>query len=239
MRRQLGYLFNDALKIRSALHVNSISPKLQKQTGKTLKIIIEKPPGWEYLLLGEILEQRINEYEEIKRDLVYGFSFGNIRKLSELNDIFDFISSKTEKMLQLMGNFNVLFEKAIPDAIGAPGEPGDEEKLIYVGERFGSAYESLLKWGMEFKNLSVNEEWIGLINSISQLWVSPVTDINEYIKKYKAGMIEMSLNSDKYLITKKNMPTTTIDLTLVLNSPDLSEFNAELEKIRIKMEVLV
>ncbi|MPN32526.1 hypothetical protein SDC9_180005 [bioreactor metagenome] len=196
---------------------------------------MEKPSGWEYLLLGEILEQKINELEEIKSDLIYGFSFGNICKLSEPNDILDFISSKTEKMLQLIGNFNVLFKKAIPDALGAPGEAGDEEKLIYVGERFGSAYESLLRWGMEFKNLSVNEEWAGLINSVSKLWVSPVTDINEYVKKYKAGMIEMRLHLDKYLITDENMPAATIDLTLVLNSPDLSEFDTELEKIRRKM----
>lgn len=235
LRRQLAYLFYDSLKIRKKIHLNSFTKNILQLEGKALKIIIEKPTGWEYLLLGEILEQSLNRYIELKRDLIYGLSFGGITRITEPKAIMDFISDRVNGLLRITNNMNVLFEKAIPDAIGAPGEPGEEEKIIYVGKKLGDIYESLLKWGLEFKSLSVEEDWIGVVNAISKMWQSPVTDLDKYIDKYKSAMEKLALCPENFLIT--NPEPENLDLTLVLNAPNIDEYLSEMEKLRAKMGV--
>lgn len=232
LRKQLSYLFYDSLRIREKIHINKLSPRVKKQTGKVLKIIVEKPACWEYILLGEILEQSFCRNNELKLDLIYGISFGKMQRISKLEDIMEFISFKTEELLRIIGNLNILFQDAIPEAVGAPGESGDEEKIIYVGERIGQIYESILKWGMEFKSLFVDEEWEDLVNTVFKMWESPIDDLDSYIEKYKAGMREASLHLDKYRISEGDVPLLELDLSLIIKEPDLSDFNAELEKIR-------
>lgn len=231
-RKQLSYLFYDSLRIRERIHINKLSPRLQKQTGKVLKIIVEKPDCWEHLLLGEILEQSFYQHNELRLDLTYGISYGKMQRISEVEDIFEFITLKIGGIQQIISNLNILFRDAIPEAVGAPGEPGDEEKIIYVGERIGQIYESILKWGMEFKTLSVDDDWRGLVNAVSKIWGSPIADLDDYIEKYKAVMSEVRLHLDKYLISEGDVSPTTVDLSLTLKEPDLSDFYTELEKIR-------
>ena len=218
LRKQLGFLFNDALIVRGKLRNNSLSVKMLEQTGKAIDYVLEKPIGWEYLLLGECLKQGVNKHEDYKRDLTYGFSFGNIQKLSSNEVVIAYATSKNETMLQFVANLNVLFNKAIPDAIGAPGEAGNEERIIYVGERFSAVYESLLSWGMEFKSIAVDEDWVGLINSVSKLWESPIADIDEYIKKYEDGMKDLQMHPEKYSIAEDGAATDTLDLSLKLTN---------------------
>lgn len=238
LRRQIGYLFYDALAIREKIHVNKLPAIVQKQNGKTLKIIIEKPDAWEYRLLGEVLEQSFAQHIEAKRDLIYGFSFENSITKTEPEDIIDYISSKTNELLKIINNINILFNSAIPDALGAPGEPGDEEKIIYVGQRFGKVYEALLRWGLEFKSLSVDEEWTGVVNAVSKMWESPIADIDNYMVKYKQGIKEVVLHIAEYKVSESSETTKTIDLNLTLEAPDMDEFNIELEKLKTKMGIL-
>lgn len=235
LRKQLGYLFYDSLKVREKIHLNKLSKKIQQLEGKALKIAIEKPTGWEYLLLGEVLEQNFNRYIELKWDLMYGLSFGNTKKIADPNDLLEFLTSKTDGLLQITDNINVLFNNAIPDALGSPGEPGDEEKIIYVGEKFGAVYKSLLQWGLEFKTLSVDEEWSNVLTAMSKMWESPISDLDNYMEKYKSGMKKLILHPSNYMLSESSEAPETIDLTLVLKSPDMEEYLSELEKLRTKM----
>lgn len=235
LRRQLGYLFYDSIKIRGKIHLNSFTKNVQQLEGKALKIIIEKPAGWEYLLLGEILEQSLNQYIELKRDLIYGLSFGEITRITEPHEIMDFISDRLNGLQRIIDNMNILFVSAIPDALGAPGEPGDEEKIIYVGKRLGVIYESLLKWGLEFKTLSVEEIWNGVVDAILKIGASPISDLDKYIHKYKSAMEKLILQPDNYLLTATE--PGNLDLTLVLSPPDVEGYLLEMDKVRVKLGI--
>jgi len=236
LRRQIGYLFNDALKIRKVIHKNKLSAKVQELSGNTLKIVIEKPAMWEYLLLGEVLEQTVNQCAEIRHDLTYGFSFGNTIVKTGTNDIIDFMQTKSNGLLNIISNLKILFDDAFPDALGAPGESGDADKIIYVGQKFGLFYEELLKWGLEFSMLYVDEEWIGLVNTISKMWESPASKIEQYVTKYKIGIEEAIQHIKEY--EDSSMPEKTVDLSLVFDKLDMNEFNEEIKIIRNKYGIV-
>ena len=238
LRKQMGYLFYDALKIRGKIHINKLPTSVQKQQGEALKIIVEKPDAWEYRLLGEILEQSFTQHTELKRDLIYGFSFGNLISKTGSEDVISFISSKINELQRIIDNLTILFNSVIPDALGAQGEAGDEEKIIYAGQRFGNVYEALLKWGLEFKALSVDEELMGIVNSVSKMWESPITDIDNYMVKYKRGIKEVVLHIDEYTVSESSAETKIVDLSLTLESPNMDEFNIELEKVRRKKGII-
>ncbi len=232
LRKQLGYLFYDSLKTREKMRLNRLPYRVQQLEGNALKIAIEKPVGWEYLFFGEILEQNLNRYIELKRDLIYGLSLGSIIKITKLQDLLDYLSAKIDGLQRIIDNMNILFKSAIPEAFGAPGEPGDEEKIIYVGERLGAVYESLVKWGLEFKILSIDEKWSGIVNTIAKMWELPITDLDDYMIKYKNGMKKLKSHTEKSLLSATPETLEFIDLTLVLRTPDIKEYLSEVEKLR-------
>ena len=238
LRKQFGYLFYDALKIREK--INSINVPLSQRMldGKALKIISEKPKAWEYILLGEVLEQSIKQYSDIKRDLVYGFSFGNSIIINNINDLIDFLLSKVNYIGKIVANINILFETVLPDALGPPGKPGDVEKIIFAGQKFGFIYNELLKWGLEFKLLSVDDEWMSLVTATSKMWESPIADIDQYMDKYKHGINEIVSYLNEYAGKESLMPEKNIDLVLTVKSPVLDEFYIEIDKLRNQMGII-
>ena len=235
LKNQLGYLFYDSLKLRRRIHISKLSKNIQEQEGKALKTILEKPRAWEYVLLGEVLEHAFGQYDELKRDLTYGFSFGNTIALDNSSDVITFVSMKMNELTRITDNITIIFNNVIPEAIGLPGEPGDEEIIIYLGERFGNVYSRLLKWGLDFRSISVDEEWSALLDSAAEMCKSVLEDLDDYLVKYRQGMKELILHLDEYTETKESMPAKTIDLSLTLKPPYTESFNAELNKLRGQM----
>ncbi len=62
----------DALLLRSRVKGAGLSERLAHLTGTALRIAIEHPPGWEYLLFGHSLAQQISGIREQEFDLNYG-----------------------------------------------------------------------------------------------------------------------------------------------------------------------
>ena len=44
-----------------------------------------------------------------------------------------------------------IFKVELPEAMGPPGQPGDETKLVNTANRIGSVYTGLIYWGLEFQ----------------------------------------------------------------------------------------
>lgn len=62
---------------------------LSQISPKALEIIIDKPRGWEYRLFAELLKDYIAECENIRRDLIYGVSFGKRIALKSPMEFFE------------------------------------------------------------------------------------------------------------------------------------------------------
>lgn len=228
LKMQIGYLLYDSLAIRKQVCMQKLSPKIMQLEGESLRIILEKPDGWEYILLGQVIKDQIYRSSDLRRDLLYGISFGHIRNLSSPSEIFDYLSKKLDEMLLITNGLSSLYNQAIPVAIGAPGEPGDVEHIVYVGERIGTVYKEFINWGLDFKTISVEEEWQGVVDSLFILWESPLRNLDDYSIKYSQEMLMLKT------MTEEERESHIFDLTLTLTPPDLTQYNIETKKIRKK-----
>ncbi|ABW19429.1 DUF4062 domain-containing protein [Alkaliphilus oremlandii] len=232
LKRQIGYLFYDSLILRQQVNKKNLSSKVINLDGESLKIVLEKPVGWEYILLGNIMATKFKQSEDLKRDLKYGISFGQVQNLNEINEFLNWIVDKNSELILVTSALSSLFNNAIPIAMGEPGEPGDVEQIIYVGERLGTIYEKFLNWGLDFKRISVNDEWKEVKNTLSRMWESPISDLESYCAKYSEAMNRLAL------IPHDSEESIELDLTLTLNEPDLTEFYRELNIVRARYGLL-
>lgn len=225
LKMQIGYLLYDSLNIRKRFLSQQLSPKVMQLKGESLRIILEKPPEWEYMLLDQLIKDQIDRMRDLKNDITYGISFGPAKKFTEQNEISDYISMKTAQWSLIIGTLCPICFKAIPEAIGSPGKPGDIEQIIYAGERIGNVYEEIIRWGLEFKTVTVEETWQGVIDSLFNLWESPIRDLENYSKSISQVMLRLKTSPNE------DIKTYYIDLILKLTPPDLTQYDVEMDII--------
>lgn len=158
LRLQLAYLFMDALELR--LRVSStggLSPKFKALRGTALRLLIERPPGWEYLLFTEALYDRIRDQVDLKRDWQYGVALGP-GSLLRPSQLVLRIREKCEEAVRIAANLEALINEVWPAAAGPPGTPADPEAILYVVDRVGAVYRDVLDWKLDFQRLAVPEE---------------------------------------------------------------------------------
>ncbi|MCH8063135.1 MAG: DUF4062 domain-containing protein, partial [Chloroflexi bacterium] len=87
LRRQLAYLFMNALEIRGRLSSTELTASLDSISANALRLFLEKPIAWEHRLFNEILKDELRVLANLKRDLTFGLSIGRVENLTDLEDV--------------------------------------------------------------------------------------------------------------------------------------------------------
>lgn len=234
LKIQFSYSFYDMLQLKKLIAEKDLSDELLSINGRALKIVLEKPKGWEYLLLGEIIDESISKNRSIRTDLEYGFYSGVVTKITGSNDTLKWIGDKFSEMLKIIEQINLLFNKALIDALGPAGEPGNDKLIIYVGKKFGCLYKQLVTWGLDFNSVLVDDVWKDTIDTLREASLSPIEDIEKFIDEYREGMTLLVHVCNGEIQTGQK----ELNLVLKLKSPELDKFNAEFAKAKMFYGIL-
>lgn len=224
LRTQLGYLFYDCLKLRSQIENTNLPQSAYQLKGAAFKIILEKPDGWEYKLFGQLFEDGINKLTSLRRDLKYRISYGSSKNLTEPQAIIEWVQQKISELQRAVDRLNTLINKALPEAFGAPGVSGDIDYIIYAAETMVNTYKSMIQWVLNLSLVVVPDDWDSLIKELEVFGLSPIEDIELYLKKYleAMSMIPSKITEDQNI---------HLDLTLTLQGPDSTKFEKEMKRI--------
>jgi hypothetical protein len=228
LKRQIGYLFHDCLKLKQQIQTLKISPKVMELEGEALKIVLEQPNGWEYKLFGQVFKSELAKSYDLKRDLIYGISFGNTMELHKVDEILKWMISKCNELLTIVGFLGTLINEALPIAFGNPGEPGDTDYILYVAERMGATYENIIKWGLGFKAVIVEDDWKKIVAALFKACSTPIADLENYCESYNQELCKIDL------LSEHNVEPITLNLTFTLRAPDLSDYYHEMDNMRNK-----
>lgn len=225
LKKQLAYLVNDCLCLRQHFHREGISPKVLQYSGRVFEIAVEKPDFWEYLLFAAALKDNLGRLEDLRYDMKYGISFRNAVLYDEPKEIIDFVKTKCSELVNRTSILSEILNDAFQEAIGAPGTPGNDGYIIYVAEKLIEVYKSVHEWSLEFKNIIVPDEFQNLILYTSQLSLSVIEDIENFISDYDVRINEAVLGiNDK---SEKRV----LSFNLTLRSPDISKIESEIQNI--------
>lgn len=225
LKKQLAYLVNDCLCLRNHFHREGISPKVLQYSGRVFEIAVEKPDFWEYLLFAAALKDNLGRLDDLRYDMKYGISFRNAVLYDEPKEIIDFVQTKCSELVNRTSILSKILNDAFQEAIGAPGTPGNDEYIIYVAEKLIEVYKSVHEWSLEFKNIIVPDEFQNLMLYSSQLSLSVIEDIENFISDYDVRINEAVLGiNDK---SEKRV----LSFNLTLRCPDISKIESEIQNI--------
>lgn len=223
LKKQLSFLFADSLDLRSKLHEsNSLLAELKP---KALRIALEKPTGWEYLLFAQVLSDKISSYSRKRLDAEFGISFGEPVMLEDVQDVSSWMSSRFGWMLSTINQIDRAINDGFVKAIGEPGQPGNIERIIHLATRIAEGYGELLDWKLQFLRVSCDDEFSLLIQLASNFSSNAITEIEEFSEKLYRD-IESHLTQ-----INSNDESTVVTITLTLTMPDTTAFNEEIARI--------
>lgn len=220
LRKQLSYLLADCLELRSKLQMTDSSTL---QLGpESLRIYIEKPKGWEYLVLAKLLQERIQLQENKKLDAELGISFGPVIDLSDRILAIKWISGKFSQISQTTQRLSRALNAGIEGAVGKPGEPGDILRIVHLATRLADGYSHILDWTLEFNRIEAESEFEKLLAISGQFSSNILREIEDYASQLY-GKIKEAI---------ENPPTDgTVNLTLTLSAPDMAAFEEEMKRL--------
>lgn len=222
MRQQMSFLFMDALLYRAKHRAAKLSPKLSALTGNRLRYVVERPSGWEFLLLSEGLKAELQGAEDVKMDWHHKIGVGTGRAIAGLADLLQFVREKNNQAARIVAAMNTLLNSVAPDALGPTGVAGDPEKILYVSERFGQCYRELLEWKLDYYRTNVPEWAEALKRVASSMLDESVTEserfVDEAVERIKQALTATS--------------PQVISLTLTLTMSHVEEFEVELSTLQ-------
>lgn len=225
LRSQLAYLFMDALKIRGKVLRADLPEIMRDLSGDALLLAVLKPSAWEYELFSCVLSDEMSLSAGIKKDINYGLAFGKSVRLSDLAEIIEFVKRKLGEMKSFIESANTIFDVALPKAFGAPGETGDVEEIVYAGKRLAEFYRSILEWTIELRHIQVDDEYSRLIELVARLSHKAIGEIEAFAASFNRQL------DDALLRLKESKQPQSLNITLKLTMPDMTELHDELRRL--------
>ena len=225
LRNQFSYLFMEGLVLREKVTDLKLPAALTELVGKSLRLLLERPAGWEYQLFSSVLADEIELDRELKWDLQYGLKIKSIQKLDDLLSMHHWISRKFSEMKGFIHSFGKLMNSAIQEAFREPGVPGDPEHIVYVARRLARVRKELLEWTIDFNCAEVRpecERLLFLISASSKDSIEQIENIPVRIDAEISKALEANQRGEKYVA---NIMVTLSEL------PHLAEIEVEFEKL--------
>lgn len=225
LRKQFAYLFMDALSLRYKVTCSGLPEELRDLSGTALLYVIQKPFVWEYRLFSQVLHDELYRFSSLKKDVDYGLVLGRAVRLNDIAEVVNWVQKKMGEISAFVESANKLVNVAFVKAVGAPGEPGNAEEIVYVGRRLAGVYRSILEWTADFKHTQVDELFVHVLEIISRASRNIITEIEGFSATLQQQLSEAARRYE----SMKEQPH--LEITLNVTCPDMSDLDDELRRI--------
>src|ERR1051325_970096 len=226
LRKQLAYLFMDALQLRMRAKAAGLPEPLSQLQGTALRLVIERPAYWEYRLFAQVLVQEISRVRRLKQDLNYGIAFGRGERFENFG-VLDWISRNGAVGERIIASIDQVLNVVLPEALGPPGAHGDPEAIVYAAQKLAESYRSAIEWAIEFQHIHVDDDFRNLVRLAARLIDNVIKEIEEWSEQIHKG-IEAAITSLPLPPGERRV----VEFTLTLSVPDMSEFHQELQRLK-------
>ena len=150
LRIQFAYLVGELLKLNAKLKGTFLTPHLHELGPRSLRLALEKPPLWEYLLLFQVWQERVDglarEIQDYRARFAVGVSEDVVPEAAP-----GWLQTRMHELQNLVQTFKRLMNSELPTALGQPGEPGDVGRILWAARKFGDILDFVLKWSQRVR----------------------------------------------------------------------------------------
>lgn len=190
------------------------------------EMLAQRPPGWEYLLFaGQLLHERDSLGHRF-RDYEMGYWPSTGERFSD-DTVIDFIIEAQQEALHLAATMMRVMDPSVQElAFGAPGEPGDADRIVHMASRWNSIYEGFLAWIARLRGATVPDKFRDAVDLLAHFSDDPVHSYRRFVDTLveQCDQIPAAIAAGEAL---------TISLEYVLQIPDdvQQAFHDELERL--------
>lgn len=231
LKAQLSSLFHEALGAKRKIEPLNEIELYSKISGKALNILLKKEDFYEIRFFMQSMNDEIKKYVDLKNDYNYSILFKSSNRISDLNQLIDWIMHKLGQAQNYIDSLNRLAD-AFQFFYKEPGTSSDLEGLYYVARSYAKSYASLLEWGIEVKSTIVPDEYKNVLvafadipsNAINEIEAFPIESlrlIEESSKRAKEGELEEG-------------SVINLHLKVTISDEAMQRYNKEFETIKNK-----
>jgi hypothetical protein len=222
LQKQLAYLFMDSLLVRARVRALQLPVALGELSGRSLRLLMEKPPAWEHFFFASILEEELRKNADLKWDVKYALRTGATRNFSTSDIKHDalatnnWILAKISNARSLVESVSNLMNIAIQEAFGPPGVAGDPEHIAYVARKLGLNHRRLLEWSADFNDVEVLPQFSRLLSLVASFSTDAIAQLESLPERLR---IEL----EKAINAKRRGETYIANVMLIFQGPKVGD----------------
>ena len=193
-----------------------------------------RPDWWEYRLYAGVLVEGRLRLEDKWNEHDLRLPGGQRRVAPE--PTWEFVSREMGVMRRFINTFDRVFDPEVLEvAFGAPGEPGDADKIKGVARGVIQVYESMMNWAAELRNTTVPGEYVDLVELTARMADAPIRQIRDFIRLVADQIARIPLLLDEAReggATVESPMTLELALRLDIDPANQERFYAELGRLK-------
>jgi hypothetical protein len=192
-------------------------------------LLHDRPPGWEYLLYAAVLLRGKKDLESKWHDHELEIARGTPQYL-DLSETASLATESYGRLSSLVSPITRTFDASFQEkAFGAPGEPGDAERIEYFAAKIISSYEAVLDWQAELRAIEPAPLYAGVMEITARVADQPLAEIRAFIDEVVSGVAQIPEHH-----ASGSEETLRIQVSLVLTVDDevMANLDAELKRIQ-------
>ena len=220
-------------KLADAPGVASPSPPIAgvpRTVEEQRQLLTERPPAWEFLLYASVLLRRRADIEPKWRDHEIRYAPRTGKYMADKKAVRYLRSAMTTAGAIIGGINRVLDSDAQVAAFGAPGQPGNPERIEHLATRLISVYEELLDWARNLRGISVSERVGDTFELGARLVDMPIQQIRDFVDDYVAEMEKIP-----ELLNRGEKVGKVMTLKLGLDNDTLSALTESLDSLEVEL----
>ena len=173
----------------------------------------DRHPGWEGLYLATEIKRCVDRHQPTYVEWLAGGSRPSL--VLEVNPADD-LSDRDQEVVAIVEGIERLFSsEVLEEALGTPGEPGDDEKIAAVAAGMGAAFGELVDWALRTRGAEAPAEWRPAYRALAQIVETPLRQIREFAD----GFCEATTTTVARQRAGED-PEGGIEMILVVSIPD-------------------
>jgi hypothetical protein len=208
---------HDGLKVKRLLSGTGMPRFMEELRPKTLRLALERPLAWEYLLFFqswvdevELRSDKIREYKEGLKLVSTTFV--------KAEDTPEWFLTRFHELECWVEAANCLLNESVQEAMGKPGEPGNAEHIVWISRMFGIILDQLIEWASKVRCIRVESPFDKATSEGSLLADDLISQIQNF-PKICLQQVEEAIKQ-----TKKDEPIK-LTFTMKVELANISRFN--------------
>jgi hypothetical protein len=165
--------------------VDLICTKIEAGSADLSDSEVDNELGWEFLLLGEELKARLEALDTRRWYHDIGYVRPTLERIRTRDAAIEDLQTRTREIVLSVSNVGRLFgESTLEQAWGAPGEPGNSERIRQLAAALVEIYESMLDFAERARGATVPKEFESVYWALAGYVNQPLRQVEDFVNQF-------------------------------------------------------